>query len=73
LIGSIKLDSKTLQKIQDKNSTLPRLHRRKKSRASLHQAVTSDTQKGTTDLPPHVVLSGGSVTKEEQEWVCSAH
>jgi hypothetical protein len=64
-MGSIKLDSKTLQKMQEKNSTLPKLHNRKKSRESQQAA-----QGVTTDLPPHVVLSGGGVSKEDQEWVC---
>jgi hypothetical protein len=73
LIGSIKLDSKTLQKIQEKNSTLPKLHDRRKSRISLQsqQATSPDKHGVAMDLPPHVVLSGGSVTKEDREWVCT--
>ncbi|RIA81433.1 hypothetical protein C1645_790469 [Glomus cerebriforme] len=74
LISSIKLDSKTLQKIQEKNSTLPKLHHRKKSQTSLQyqQGVTPNAHGVTTDLPPHVVLSGGVITKEDQEWLTKA-
>lgn len=72
LIGSIKLDSKTLQKIQEKSSTLPKLHHHRRSRTSLQpqQAASPDKEGVAMDLPPHVVLSGGSVTKEDREWVC---
>ncbi|CAB4378258.1 unnamed protein product [Rhizophagus irregularis] len=71
LIGSIKLDSKTLQKIQEKSSTLPKMHQRKKSRTSLQsqQAASPDKQGVAMDLPPHVVLGGGCVTEEDQKWL----
>lgn len=73
MIGSIKLDSKTLQKIQEKSSTLPKMHQRKKSRTSLQsqQAASPDKQGVAMDLPPHVVLGGGCVTEEDQKWVCT--
>lgn len=73
MIGSIKLDSKTLQKIQEKSSTLPKMHQRKKSRTSLQSqhAASPDKQRVAMDLPPHVVLGGGCVTEEDQKWVCT--
>jgi len=65
-ISTIKLDSKTLQKIQEK-STLPKLQNRK----SLSLSQISDVQNATL-IPPHVVLSDGGLTKEDQVWLHKA-
>jgi hypothetical protein len=73
LIGSIKLDSKTLQKIQENSSTLPKLRHRKSTSLSSQQAATPNAQQGgVVDLPPHVILSSDGVTQEEQEWLTKA-
>ncbi|CAG8648868.1 2931_t:CDS:2 [Dentiscutata heterogama] len=65
-ISTIKLDSKTLQKIQEKN-TLPKLQNRKPP--SLSQI--SDVQ-NTKLIPPHVVLNDGGLSKEDQMWLHKA-
>ncbi|CAG8520100.1 2979_t:CDS:2 [Funneliformis mosseae] len=64
-----KLDPSTLQKIQEKSDTLPKL-RHKKSTSLQSQQVAA--QGGATDLPPHVVLGSGGVTREDQEWLTKA-
>ncbi|CAG8442500.1 17763_t:CDS:2 [Funneliformis caledonium] len=69
LMGSIKLDPNTLQKIQEKSDTLPKL-RHKISTSLQSQQVAA--QGGATDLPPHVVLGSGGVTREDQEWLTKA-
>ena len=69
LISSIKLDSKTLQKIQE-NTSLPKLRHKKSTSLQSQQAATPNAQGGAIDLPPHVILSSGGVTQEDHEWVC---
>ncbi|CAG8643270.1 5510_t:CDS:2 [Dentiscutata erythropus] len=65
-ISTIKLDSKTLKKIQEKN-TLPKLQNRK----PLSLSQISDVQ-NTKLIPPHVVLNDGGLSKEDQMWLHKA-
>ncbi|CAG8764879.1 13470_t:CDS:2, partial [Cetraspora pellucida] len=60
--NTIKLDSKTLQKIQEKN-TLPKLQNRKLPSLSHNSDVEN-----TALIPPNVVLNDGGLTKEDQTW-----